>query len=298
MSALVEIPPAWRDRVAGYPADGGPSGAQWLSQVPGLVEEGLARWGLRVEGPGMTGWTALVLPVSRDGEPLVLKVTWPHPEMRTEHLALGIWGGRGAVRLVAADPSQGLLLLERLDASRDLTPAPIDEACREIGSLLRVLQVAAPPTITSLEDYLPEHLERLAGRPAVPRRIAQRTLGLARELFADPGPRLLLHTDLHFENVLAGERARWLAIDPKPLAGHPGFELDPLFRNRVSPADGSLRALVHRRLAITAEAAGIDLEEARLWSLLRAGLQISWDSVTEPDQLGRAIAIHKALDDA
>jgi hypothetical protein len=42
----------------------------------------------------------------------------------------------------------------------------------------------------------------------------------------------------------------------------------------------------------------MDVEEARVWSLLRAGIEVSWTSTEgDPERLSQAIALHKALDD-
>ncbi|GGP14259.1 hypothetical protein GCM10012278_69320 [Nonomuraea glycinis] len=46
-------------------------------------------------------------------------------------------------------------------------------------------------------------------------------------MIGEPGDRLLLHWDLHYDNILAGQREPCLAIDPEPLAGDPGFDLWP-----------------------------------------------------------------------
>ncbi|MFL6175228.1 MAG: aminoglycoside phosphotransferase family protein [Ornithinibacter sp.] len=286
--------------MSAYPAEGGPTGAEWLATVPRLVAEGLQRWGLAVDGAARTGYTAIVVPVRRGVQRLVLKVTWPHPEAVHEALALRTWAGEGAVRLVAALPSDGLLLLERLDADADLTGLWVDEACEVVGELLGRLQVPAPPQFLRLGPYLAPHLERMARRPGVPRRVTQRTVGLARELLGDDGPQLLLHTDLHYENVLRRRDGAYVAIDPKPLAGHPGFDVFPVLHNRVDElgTGAAMRWSVRHRLTLVAEAAGIDVEEARIWSLLRAGIEVSWTSVEEnPERLSLTIALHKALDD-
>lgn len=300
MSGEVVLPPAWVDQVSRYPADGGPSGADWLDTVPQLVDEGLQRWGLTVDGAPRTGYTAVVVPVRRGVQRLVLKVAWPHPEGLLEALALRAWAGQGAVRLVAALPSDGLLLLERLDADSDLTPVWVDEACEVVGEILGLLQVPAPPQLPRLGPYLAPHLERMAQRPAVPRRITQRTRGLARELLTDDGPELLLHTDLHFENVLRRRDGEWVAIDPKPVAGHPGFDVFPVLQTRVDElgTGATFRWSVRHRVELVAEAAGMDVDEARAWSLLRAGLEVSWASVLAGGgDLTWRIALTKALDD-
>jgi len=295
----VELPARWVGQVSSYPAEGGPSGADWIRSVPRLLDAGLERWDLTVDGEPRTGWTAVVVPVRRGEQRLALKVTWPHPEGLHEHLALRHWDGAGAVRLVAAHPADGLLLLERLDADADLREVWIDEACTTIGGLLARLNLPAPPPVETLESYLPPQLERMERRPQVPRRVTSRTLGLARELLSAPDPGLLLHTDLHYENVVRAPDGRWVAIDPKPLAGHPGFEMVPALRNRVDEmgTGSAFRWSVRHRLGLLAEAAGIDEEEARAWALLRAGLEVSWAVAEGEDSMTRSIALTKALDD-
>lgn len=296
-SAAPLVPQAWLERIASLPAAGGPSGAHWSQRVRGIVNECLEQWGLIVTGPAMTGWTAVVFPVRRDdGTAAALKVGWPHEESLSEHTALQLWAGDGAARLLAADPARGAILLEWLDPSRSLMSVDAFEACAIIGDLLRRLHRPAPPTIPPLRVWLGTHLDRL-DHPAVPRRFAIRTRALAAELLEDP-TMVVLHTDLHFENVLAGERAPWLAIDPKPFAGHPGFEFQPLLRNRVEElgTGSALRWSVRRRLELAADAAGVDAEEARLWTLVHTGIEILW-AKDDPDTASLHIALFKALED-
>src|SRR5699024_5624812 len=98
------------------------SGEDWIEDLPGLVDDLLEEWELEPIGPSTHGVCAVVIPVRLLGSgradagvlgEAVLKVTWPHPEAATEHLALQTWSGHGAVRLLRADPSRFALLLER-----------------------------------------------------------------------------------------------------------------------------------------------------------------------------------------
>jgi streptomycin 6-kinase len=252
----------------------------------------------------MTGWTAVVVPVEREGEQLVLKVGWPHHDSAGEPLALRHWNGDGAVRLMAADPGRGALLLEALDPTRDLETAEvdIDTACEVIGGLLGRLHVRAPARLRTLSGFAAEQVGRLAdARERLPRRAIERATHLVSDLVLEPDcDSTLLHTDLHFGNVLASEREPWLAIDPKPMAGHPGFELQPVLRNRVAElgTGSTLRFLVRRRLELVCEAAGIDGDAARAWTIVHSVIEANWASLDgNADDVTLHLALAKALDD-
>lgn len=83
----------------------------------------------------------------------------------------------------------------------------------------------------------------------------------------EPGDRLL-HWDLHYDNILAGcaregRAGEWVVLDPKPLAGDPGFELFPALDNRFDASD------VLWRFDVLTGALGLDRERARAWTLGR-----------------------------
>jgi streptomycin 6-kinase len=298
------IPNGWREWVGRLPPDGGPSGAEWAAGLPRLLAELLDAWSLTPTGPGLTGWTAVVVPVLHDGAPAVLKVGWPHRDGFGEILALRHWNGRGAVRLLAADPARGAMVLEALDPHRDLetSEVPIDEACEVIGAILAQLHVPAPPQLRTLSDFAAEQVQMLlAARDRLPRRFIERARHLVADLTAEPDcDATLLHTDLHFGNVLAGTRDPWLSIDPKPMAGHPGLELQPVLRNRLGElgTGSTFRCLVRRRFEIVCERAGIDEDVARAWTIVVSVFEANWSSLDgQADHVTTHLAIAKALDD-
>lgn len=299
------IPDELTTRVSGRPAESVVSGDDWLAELPHLLGRLLDEWELTVDGEPRTGHTALVVPVTRNLEAAVLKLVWPHPEAAAEHLALQRWAGGPAPRLLRADPSRGALLLERLDWTRDLTDTWTDEACAVIGGLLAELHRPAGPEIPRLTDWLDGQLDALArSTDNLPRRVIDRASGLYRELAPTAG-HTLLHTDLHYENVLWREAdRRWVAIDPKPMAGHPGFELHPVLRNRVDElgTGAAFRWSVRHRLELVCEAAGIDEEAARYWTIIAAAIQAMWAteepaSASAKETITFNLTLQKALED-
>ncbi len=82
----------------------------------------------------------------------------------------------------------------------------------------------APPC---LDDWATRQaVELRAAPPVIPRRYLDQASALAKGKLVTrrPADERLLHTDLHYTNVLAAYRSPWLAIDPKPMAGDAAFE--------------------------------------------------------------------------
>jgi streptomycin 6-kinase len=277
--------------VANLPKYYGDRGRAWIARAPRLVAERLAEWELTVDGPVMNGVVALVVPVQAPDGPAVLKLQIDDPEHPGEAAALRTWNGDGAVRLLREDPAAGALLLERLDSGRDLRRVRDDvQAVQTIAQLLVRLNAYKPPEgVRSLGEIVAGMLEFA---PVAARRLTDPTEGqvilawaaAVREVADDSGDQLL-HWDLHYENVLAADRDEWLAIDPKPLAGDPAFELLPALHNRwheVLSANDPHRA-VRRRFDAMVEVMGLDRELAVRWTLGRT-LQNSLWTIEDGDR--------------
>lgn len=255
-------------------ADRGGDWAAWVERLPGTVDDLCREWAVRPDGLAMHGFVALVVPVVGDAGEAVLKVSFPDDDTAHEHLALRAWGGRGAARLLRADPHRRALLLERL-GSRKLDDVPVEEACEVVAALYSRLHVPAGEQYPALSGWAGRWAERLADLDAdapVPRRLVTHAAGLARDLAADPRTDgTLLHGDLHYLNVLAAEREPWLAIDPKPMSGDPCLEPAPMLWNRWDEAlaGGDARGAVRRRLDVILDVTGLDEDRCRAWMVLR-----------------------------
>jgi streptomycin 6-kinase len=75
---------------------------------------------------------------------------------------------------------------------------------------------------------------------------------------------VLLHQDLHAENVLAAQREPCLAIDPKPLLGEREFAVAPIVR---SSELGHGRRDGEPRFERLVSELGLDRERARGWTI-------------------------------
>jgi streptomycin 6-kinase len=133
------------------------------------------------------------------------------------------------VRLQEASLGDGALLLEQLNSGRALSGPGLFDAAEIAGDLIRQLTIPAPPGLCQLRDMATEITQTLRPRQnaldsPVPARWVGQATGLAVELAAAGAGANLVHADLHYDNILAGTRQPWLAIDPKAIAEDPSCQ--------------------------------------------------------------------------
>jgi streptomycin 6-kinase len=248
----------------------------WLERVPELVAECTAEWGLtlgELYQSGAAGYT--VRAELADGTPVVLKIIYPHREAEHEADALELWDGQGTVRLVARDDERRAMLLERCEPGTYLAAAGPDTALDVLIDLLpRLWQPAGEPFPTLADEAawwvecLPDQWEQ-SGR-AVERRLVDAAVDVLQALAHSQGEEVLLHQDLHGENILSAQREPWLVIDPKPLVGEREFAVAPIVRSFEL---GHSKADVLQRLDRLTSELGLDRERARGWAL---GQTMAW----------------------
>jgi streptomycin 6-kinase len=248
----------------------------WLERVPELVAECVEEWGLRLGEPyqaGAAGYTVRAdLP---DDTPAVLKLIYPHREAEHEGEALRVWDGDGAIRLLSYDESRWAMLVERCEPGTLLAKVDLDLALDVLIGLLPRLWKPVREPFRSLEDeamgwidYLPTEWEQ-AGKP-FERQLLDAAMARLGALASSQGEQVLVHQDLHGDNVLAAQREEWLVIDPKPLVGEREFAVAPIVRD---PELGHSRRDVLYRLDRLTSELGLDRDRARSWTI---GQTIAW----------------------
>lgn len=265
-------------------------GDRWLAALPALVDDIIADWGLKLAEPHrMTiHWVSSV--VRRDGTPGVLKLGVPDGHLDAEAEALRIFDGDGAARLLAEDPSRGAMLLEKIEPGTPVSELEDDEEATavliETGRRLH----RVPPEKCTLP-----HLRTLAGsfrkNRAVPPTMAQRAADLFEDLCASAPEDVVLHGDLHHENVLRGQEATWLAIDPHGFVGDAGYDgaamlYNPYPENR----EQELLQRVPRRIEQLEE--HDDLDRVIAWGYVMGVLSQIWSG----DNPSRALDVATLLE--
>jgi streptomycin 6-kinase len=269
-------------------------GDEWLAALPGLLDHIIADWGLIVAEPHrMTiHWVSSV--VLRDGSPGVLKLGVPDGHLDAEAEALRIFDGDGAARLLAEDRKRGAMLLEKILPGTPVSELEDDEdATAALIAVGRQLHRAPP------EDCTLPHLRTLAGGftkyrasdGLVPAAMVERAARFFDELCESAPADVVLHGDLHHDNVLRTEGGGWLAIDPHGFVGDAGYDAGAMLYN-PNPENRELavQRLVPRRIEQLAE--HDDLDRVVAWGYVMGVLSQIWAG----DHPGRALDVATLLE--
>jgi streptomycin 6-kinase len=266
----------------------GQEGLAWLRRLPAILTNCEQRWGLTFARPFAYPSYAYhyVAPATRrDGQAVVVKVHAPTNEFPLEMEALRLFDGHGAACLLDYAIDDRVLLLERLLPGTALLEIEDDDrATSYAAGVMRQLwrPVPANHPFPSVADWgrgfqrLRQHYA--GGNGPFPAALLTEAESLYAEMTASMAEPVLLHSDLHHENILAAEREPWLAIDPKGLVGEPAYETGALLRNRHPDMHDLPRArsILARRIDILAEELGLSRTRIRNWAIAQAVLSLWW----------------------
>ncbi|MBF4570199.1 phosphotransferase [Plantibacter sp. VKM Ac-2880] len=277
----------------------------------GTVDAAVEQWGLVRDGDPIVTPSSRLLPVTHRGRPAMLKVPLVHEEALGGRL-LAAWRGIGCAAVFAGDEHS--VVLERAVGGHDLTSLTRagDDlgAIAVLGSVLGVLHgalaaptptdagaapaTAAPATaahdagdvvaeLPSLDEWFrallfadATSLATLTDDPASATFLA-RGRTLARRLLDDTtrADTVVLHGDLHHENVLEFAPGDWRAIDPKGIVGHRAFDATAMLANPDRSTAQDPR-LLEQRVELLRHSLGVDRSTILAWSVARSALSAVW----------------------
>ncbi len=285
---------------------GGAAGRAWLDRLPAIVDAYARRWGLTLGAPLVPLSYNYIVPARcTDGTAAILKVCVPTGEFALQVEALRLFDGRGAVRLLASDPDDEVMLLEGCEPGtlRRVTTVDDDRATTIACGVMRQLWRPAPPDcpFPTMFDWN-AGLERLrphygGGTGPFPRALVEEMETLLAELTASAPAPILLHGDLHYDNILPARRQPWLAIDPKGLTGEPAYETGVLLYNPYPLLLGGpdSKGTLARRIDRLAEELSLDRARVRGWGLVRAVLSAWWHVESTGHVRGAAVTCAELL---
>ena len=205
----------------------------------------------------------------------VLKREVDEASRTCEMRALQAFDGHGCVKLLNVEGDT--LKLERLEPGITLKsywPEQDEEATRIASHLAKELHQAPVPT------SLPHMRDELVLLD-LPWNIPQDRLQTARlwrdALLATPTQDVLLHGDLHHDNILQ-KGNDWIAIDPKGRVGEALCEAAAFIRNPIPELikQNDAATIIQKRIHIWAHITECDPDRLKKWCYVQAVLTWVW----------------------
>jgi streptomycin 6-kinase len=203
---------------------GAKGGDRWLAELPATIAALEDRWGIRV-GERLSGGTSsyVATAVTASGEPAVVKISVPTVDFDREVRTLRAAGGRGYVRLLAADLDRNAALLEPLGGSLSDSDLPPERRLAVLADLFPLAWAVPRDGLapTDKAAALAEFVGSAERSPVVDEalRCAER-----RSAAYDPDRCVVLHGDAAAANVLRRPGDGWVFVDPDGFVGDPAYD--------------------------------------------------------------------------
>ena len=259
----------------------GERGASWLAQLPAQVEDLAQRWDITVGEIFPSATEAFVAQaVTRDGEPVVLKISIPEVEKASrEAQVLRAAHGNGFVLLLRHDAASGAMLLERLGQQLAQVGLPIEGQIAVLCATLEQvwqLQASGLPLMTGAQkaERLALDIKRVVAK--IPDACSVHTASVAlrfahqRQAAYDPSASVIGHGDAHAWNTLQDPKTGgYKFVDPEGNFIERAHDLRIAMRewpNELLAGDPLL--LGRERCALLARLTAVDETAIWQWGLI------------------------------
>ncbi|MEP6903309.1 MAG: aminoglycoside phosphotransferase family protein, partial [Actinomycetota bacterium] len=275
------LPPKFRQNITGLY---GAKGDQWLAKLPETVAEIAGKWSLKI-GPAFSNlsYNFVAQCVDETGEKYVLKVGVPEADSPVlfEKRALEAFAGKGAVKVIKFDKARCAMLLERAIEGKTLSEACGEDYEKATEIAIEVMGKLPRNSLDknefiNLETWI-SGLKRAVKAGFAPEKVtkAQRFFAELSEPFEK---KILLHGDIHFDNILSARREPFLVIDPKGVVGEIGYEI-AVFLNDLAGWTAHLanrKKILDSAVEKFSKTFAVNSKELRQWTFAFAVLSAWW----------------------
>ncbi|TYK55247.1 aminoglycoside phosphotransferase family protein [Pseudomonas synxantha] len=240
-----------------------------------MFDHYLRAWSLSADGEPIVTPGSHLLPVRWQGMAAMLKIAHTSEEKLGGRL-LSWWAGDGAAQVFAHDHTA--VLMERATGPGSLMRMALngqdDEAsqiaCATVARL-HAPRASPPEGLLGLDEWfnaLWNAAEREGG-------VLRDCAAMAHTLLAAQQDRVVLHGDIHHNNILDFGPRGWLAIDPKRVVGERGYDYVNLICNPDLPTASDPQRF-SRQVEVITQAAGLSRTRLLQWVVAHAGLSAAW----------------------
>lgn len=268
--------------------DYGVAGERWCESLSSLLDKCASRFGLSNFRfmPGAAYNYVAVAFCDELEKDVVLKIRPDIKEARQEVLFLWHYQGFGAARLHDFDFELGAFVLEKVGSGvtlKELWPKQDGEAVIQMSEVIMKMQRCDKELVDrSVFPRITDWFEKvdLEKCPKGLQEHARRAKELLPILLRSQpeGEFILLHADLHHENVLYNsEKKEYLFIDPQGAIGPKIYEVGAFVRNPIGfDSREDIAVILRCRILQFGALLGFDFKVLKEWCYIQAVLSCYW----------------------
>jgi len=280
----------------------GEAGSLWLQDLPLRLKHLSAVWNFHHlrPMPSLTYNYVGLVRMNSTNQTAIIKMAPYGANIVSEMRWLSCMEGISP-KIYAFDEGLNAFLMESLEPGHSLKSylqkGDDDSATKIICQTIRNLQ---PQKQT---DFKFRHLSELSEafsllKGAFDQKLLSKAEGLFKDLTADRSSDVILHGDLHHDNIILSNH-EWKVIDPHGYRGDPVAEVGPMVRNffEFLPQKQPLPEIVARRLHIIADELPFDAQKVKAWALCQTILSAAWTFEQQGKVEEFDIAVASAIDE-
>lgn len=278
----------------------GERGRQWFEQLPEIIERLETKWDVRVGEPfpGIE-FNYVAAALRGSGQKVVVKISPPYE--RVEIFQEGRWlrerNGIGAINVLQEDREAKALLLERAIPGEALFKRFEKNSSECVLPAINVLQNILRPVPADLNDV--EMLDNWFARfqrykeTDFPKDKCERATEMYERLSRQPERTFYLHGDFHPGNIVTSDREPFLAIDPKGIVGHIGYDIAVFLNNLLwwQRDKSNVEDLLEAAIAQFSKPFLIPEKELQEWAFAYAVIGDWWTFEDMPEHYDPSVAM-------
>ena len=177
--------------------------------------------------------------ISTEHGECVIKIGYDIKDIQNEYNILQEYENTRFCKVYEADSTNGILLLERITPGIRLREEPfLDKRLELFCEVFNRLHIQAVdksnyPTYMGWASRITEYMRRRKDFEALTNRMI-RAEQICLELCEKYSDEMLLHGDLHHDNILLDEKNYYRIIDPKGVIGDPVFDIPRFISNEFN----------------------------------------------------------------
>ncbi|MCF6764778.1 phosphotransferase [Thiotrichales bacterium 19S3-7] len=253
-------------------------GQRWLDLLPSQVQIIKNQYHLSNLQPVKNLSYNYILKGFQADKKIILKIAIDKEALEKEANALEAFQGVGVPKLYVRE--KNFLILEQVlpgSTLKDYFPSKefnsIEIFCTVLKNLHRI-NLPKKHGFQSIEKWL----VALDHDYDIPMMYLAKARALYRELLRTQPTQILLHGDLHHENILKHHN-QWIAIDPKGVIGDPAFDVCAFIRNPIPDLLGlnNPKDIINQRINSCAKLLNLSKMRIYDWFFVEAVLSWLWN---------------------